>query len=261
MKWVTVNEMYIYSKGNNIPLLSNYDASFWNDYTNNYTRYDKMFMRMFMSFRYFMQKPLHRCETMTAEHIEEITREFQDDVYSHLAANSKKYAELYRVNVVDDESFSIVDNYNITENMDKETTQNDEDTFNQHTDSTSDTIGARQDSNQTTLGAQNNVSTDTVAGFNSTGFENSNQVSDNIGTRSDTSQTNVGQQSNTSSTEYGQRRNEHDGSGTEQYTLTRKGNIGIRTADEVMEKHTEFWSKWEFYTFIFKEICAELLLI
>lgn len=261
MKWVTVNDMYKYSKGINSPLLSNFNAPFWADYNNDHNKYDKLFNRMFMSFRYFMQEPLHRNESMTDTHIGEITNDFTEEVYSHLLVNSKKYSELYRVNVVDDESFSIVDNYNITENMDKETTQTDEDTYGTHTDTTTDTIGARQDSNQTTLGQQNNTGTNTIAGFNSTGFENDTQISDQIGSRTDTSQSTTGAQSNSSSTAYGSRIDGHEGGGTEQYTLTRRGNIGIRTADEVMEKHSEFWSKWEFYTYIFKEICAEMLLI
>lgn len=261
MKWVTVNDMYKYSKDNNLPLLSNFNATFWNDYNSDYGKYDKLFNRMFMSFRYFMQEPLHRHESMTDAHIGEITSDFTDEVYAHLMVNSKKYSELYRINVVDDESFSIVDNYNITENMDKETTQSDKDTYGTHTDTTTDTIGSRKDSNQTILGSQSNTATNKVSPYDSENFYNDTNVQDTIGGRTDSSQNTIGSQSNSSSTAYGSRVDGHEGGGTEQYTLTRRGNIGIRTADEVMEKHSEFWSKWEFYTYIFKEICAEMLLI
>lgn len=305
MKWVTVDDMYTYSKGINSPLLSNYDAVFWQDYTDNFARYDSLFRRMFNSFRYFMQKPLNRCETITEEHIEEITQDFTYEVYNHLMVNAKKYSELFRVNVIDDDGYSIIDNYNVTETLEKETTKTDNDVYGTRTDETTDTIGAktdteteqlgqrqdsttqaiggRTDSNETVTGEQLNVGTNTIAGFNSVGFENDTEVSDNLGERTDTSETiigaqnntgtnTIGSQSNSRSTQYGShtdtkdfikgsQTDTHTGSGTEEYTLTKKGNIGVKTATEIMAEHTEFWSMWEFYSYIFKEICSELLLI
>lgn len=319
MQQKTVNDMYTYSKSSGIILLSNYSSPFWNEYVNNFARYDALFRRMFYSFRYFMQD--------YDDTIETITSNFTADVYNHLMVNDKKYSELYRVHVIPDEDYSITDNYNVTETMDRETSKNDSDTYGGRTDTTNEvigertdtstsstgertdtsnetlggrsdsvnaTVGSRTDTNETTTGSQTNTGTDTIAGFNSSGFENDTHVTDTIGNRTDNSTNVTGQQNNTSTNVIGQQSNSstnvtgqqssnsstvsgsqnntstfqkssqsdtHTGSGTEDYTLTRVGNIGVKTVTEVMKEHTEFWSTWEFYTMIFKEICAELLLI
>lgn len=305
MKWVTVDNMYKYCNDHDVPMLSEFNAPFWNEYTSNYTRYDRLFRRMFLSYRYFMQTPVDRFDDLTEAQIEETTLNFEYDVYNHLMANAKRYTELFRINVVDDLSYSIMDNYNITETMAKETSKTGSDVYGSRTDNTSDSIGAksdtvseqfgqrsdsttqnigsRTDTNETVSGEQNNTGTNTIAGFNSDGFENDTEMVDNIGERTDTSETvvgaqsnstnsTIGSQSNTKTTQQGAQSNSRQftkgaqtdtstGSGTEEYTLTRKGNIGVKTATEVMNEHKDFWSIWEFYTFIFKEICAELLLV
>ena len=50
-------------------------------------------------------------------------------------------------------------------------------------------------------------------------------------------------------------------SGTENYTLTRKGNIGVTAATDVMQKHVDFWSKFNFYHYVFGVIAKELLTV
>ena len=327
MKWVTVNDMYKCSKGNDFPLLSEFTGDFWSDYVSNYLRYDKLFNRMFTSFRYYMQDPVSMCDELTDEHIEEITRDFSYEVFNHLLVNSKKYSELYRVNVVDDDDFSVVDNYNVIETLERETSKSDSNVLGQRLDSESEilgakintisetigakseseseqlgsrqdsnsqTLGSRTDSNETTVGDQTNVGTNTIAVFNSIGFENDTEFTDSLVERTDSSETTIGQQinsntntigpqSNSKTIQHGQQINEtetelgqqaysrnftkgsqtdtYTGSGTEEYTLTRRGNIGVKTASQVMAEHADLWSKWEFYSYIFKEICADLLLI
>lgn len=281
MKWVTVSNMYNQLEPDE-KLLSSFNAEFWYNYTENHEIYDRRFKRMFSSFRFFEQIPVEFREPTIAE-IKAVKDSFIEAVYEHLLINSKKYSELYRINVVPDTDYSIIDNYNVTEIMDRDTTKTDSDVYGSHTDSEtetvgqktntiSDSIGAREDSNTTTIGEQNNTATNTIAGFNSDDFENDRQVDDSIGERVDESVTNVGaqsnsrsevlgQQSNSTSTQYGSKTDSHTGSGTEDYVLTKKGNIGVKTATEVMNEHKRFWDIWEFYSYIFKEICADLLLI
>ena len=253
MKQKTVNDMYAESKVKGIALLSEYNAEFWQDYINNHAKYDALFRRMFYSFRYFLQSE--------EEDIETITSNFIEDVSNHLMVNDKKYSELYRIHVVPDDKYSITDNYNVTETMQRETNNNGSNIYGERTDITSETSGARKDTNTTHTGSQTNTGTDTIAGFNSSGFENDSKVVDETGERTDTSESNIGEQNNHINYGKGSQTDTHSNNGSENYTLARVGNIGVKTVTQVIKEHGEYWSMYEFYTMIFKEICSELLLI
>lgn len=244
MKWVKVSDMYEYSKSVNTPLLSDFGAddeniSFWSDYVANYQKYDKLFRRMYLSFRYFLQQPISRFDELIEAEIGDITLDFIDEVYNHLMVNAKKYEELYRVNVVPDADYSIVDNYNIKETMNKETSKSEADVFGSRTDTTDDTIGDRED-----------VSLGAIEGFNSSDFSDRDRTTINTGEQENSRNFLKGQQSDT-----------HTGSGTEEYTFTKRGNIGVKTVSQVIAEHKNLWEKWEFYTYIFQEISKELLLV
>lgn len=290
--------MYQYAKEEDSLLLSSFGADsegfhFWDEYRSKHRRYDKLFNRMFNSFKYFMQKP--------NQTIAEITEDFTDEVYNHLMINAKKYEELYRVNVINDENYSILDNYNITETMDREVVREDTNVFGEREDTTES--GARSDSNtrnygaketevesvygqeqtsiDATKGSQEDSHVDDIAGFNSPSYSKDTSRSDVFGERQDSSvetknsHTDVettsegeqdvvdsfskGQQTDTFTK--GEQTDSFNGSSNEDYTLTRRGNIGVRTITEVIEYHEQFWTQYEFYTLIFKEICAELLAI
>lgn len=227
----TVNDMYKYAVANNIKLLSTFNAPFWAEYLNNSANYDRLFRRKYLSFRYFLHA--------SNEDISEITTDFIEDVYDHLLANSKKYSELYRVNVVDDEEYSLLNNYNIKEVMDKDGTSNDDNTY-----------GSRNDSSNETVGSQTNSVTDKTAPYDSENFYNANSSSTSLGARTDSNSFTKGQQVDSLDTTY-----------TEDYTLTRVGNIGVQTGADMLEKHKKFWTKWQFYEYIFEEISKELLLV
>lgn len=213
----TVNDMYKYASSNNLKLLSNYSSDFWAEYITNHEKYDKLFRRLYLSFKYFMQED--------DESISEITTDFIDDVYNHLLVNDRKYSELYRIHVLPDTDYSLTDNYSITEIMDKDTTSNDDNVYGSRTDTT------------------DNTSTGYVAPYDSNNFSENTQVVDDIDFTK------------------GQQRDDLDNTYTEDYTLTRKGNIGVQTVSDMLEKHRKLWTSYEFYTLIFREICKELLLV
>lgn len=274
-----VSDMYNFSRKNNIKMLSDFgvdgETLFWNEYRDKYKKYDKLFNRMFNSFRYFMQEK--------GQNIGEITSDFIDDVYNHLMVNAKKYEELYRINVIQDDDYSITDNYNITEELAKENTVYDIDTKGARTDSTASTIGAKETVNtreygehetdiEFTKGSQTDSQTDDIAGFNSSTYSDDRQRENVYGSREDSNTTTSKEHEDTETIDEGARSNSESfvkgeqidslqGTRNEDYTLTRKGNIGVRTITEVIEYHRDFWNTYEFYTYIFKEICAELLLI
>lgn len=222
--------MYKYTSANNMMLLSNFDAPFWQDYMTNHTKYDKLFRRLYYNFKYFMQE----CDT-DLEDIADITTEFIDDVYNHLMANRKKYEELYRIHVITDEDYSITDNYHIREIMDKDTSENNNNTY-----------GSRSDSNN--VGSQTVTNQNDVSPYNSSGYYANDKDTNSIGARSDAFT--KGEQSDTLAK-----------TGTEDYTLTRNGNIGVQTGTEMLDKHNRYWDKYKFYEYIFACICADLLLV
>ena len=213
---ISINEMYAITKKNNTPLLSDFNATFWLPYVSNYTRYDKLFNRKYKSFVYYMSSD------MTAE---EAAADFTDEVYNHLLVNEKKYAELYRINVINDDNYSLTDNYDMTEHMNKAT-------------SGQATSGERSDSI-----SQTNDSNNAVTAFNS-----DTEHPTTAGSGTSTSAQTKGSQTDSNS-------------GSEEYTLTRKGNIGVMTATDMISKHSSFWSIWDFYEYIFNEICIELLMV
>lgn len=223
----TVKDMYKYSSENTTQLLSDYSADFWTDYITNYQVYDKLFCRLYRSWFYFLQEH--------DQTIAEITEEFTEDVYAHLMLNEKKYSELYRIQVIDDDKYSLLDNYDMTESMDRDTTSNNTNTY-----------GSRTDGD--TIGAQTNTQTRKVAPFDSSTFNNESEVTEGMGARTD-------------SHTKGQQLDTLNNTGSEDYTLHRYGNIGVATATDMMDKARKFWTPWQFYEMIFRDIARELLMI
>ena len=256
----TVTDMYKVSNRDGLKLLSEYPAEFWKNYIQNSARYDKLFNRLYRSFRYFMQED--------DESNEVVTNNFIEDVYNHLLINDKKYSELYRVQVIDDERYSILGNYDITETLDKNTTGDSTLKTGSRTDKTTDNMSKSEQVNKTqtdyTQGSQSNTTTKGIEGFNSTDFSNSDKFQDSIGQRSDKNTENetIGTRTDTNTRDFvsGEQTDVNSSKGTEAYTLTRKGNIGTETGADIIRKHTDYWSYFEFYSYIFREIAKELLL-
>lgn len=249
----TVDDLYGMARSHDIKLLSDYTADFWNDYKANYSRYDKLFRRFYKSFKYFMQDG--------TEDLVTLTNDFTEDVYNHLMINHKKYAELYRIHVIADNEYSLTDNYNITEIMDRDTTSKDTNVYGSRTDDTTVVTGSRTDSSSIDTGNQNNTTTAKVSPYNNESFYNDSSAEDVIGSRHDSTSTTKGAETDTTTAVKGSETDNLDNIGTENYTLTRKGNIGVQTATDMLDKHKKFWTVYEFYTMIFREIAKELLLV
>lgn len=161
------------------------------------------------------------------ETIAEICDNWIRDVSNILRVHSKEFEQLWRVHTLDKEAYGLTDNYDMVEHLEKET---------------GDTYGAREDTQ--TTGAQESATTSKVAPYDSENFYNDNNVQVNSGTRED-------------SQSYGSQIN----SGTEEYTLTRKGNIGVMTSSDVIKKHIDLWENFNFYHYVFGVIAKELLTV
>ena len=234
--------------------------TFWEAvYTANASVMDREFARRFADFLYydFMD------ETMSTTKAEAVT-DLKSDVLSILTFNAKRYEEMYRVFLVEDEDDPITYNYDMTET-----------TGAQHSETkygaTSATKGQEtftKGSQSNTTGAQENTdgavtNTHSVAPMNSTtpqveSTDGKSSQTFNYGSRSDTE----GQREDT----YGSRTDttqEHtDELDSDEWTLTRKGNIGVQTAGDILRIHTQYWTEiYKFMQLIFDDISKQLLMV
>ena len=210
----TVKEMYNYSRDNDLKLLSDFDAAFWEEYKLNHARYDKVFSRLYSSFYY-----IHQEEDFT---IDVVQSEFSEDVYNFLLINRKKYEELYRIYNISDDDYKFDNNFSIKTTYSKDSTGSGtfnyggktdsvsvtetlgarEDSTNssqnnsERTDSYSDTIGAGKTTVSNKTGKQDNSHVNTVATYNDEDFYNKEKSSDLLGERVDESTENVAERSN-----------------------------------------------------------------
>lgn len=202
---------------------------FWDDvYELSAAVYDREFVRRYSDFYYF--------DFLDPEEIEEIKLDLKADVISLLTLNQKKYAEMYRIFLLTDEEMPVTYNYDMTETTGKQKT-----TFDKGQQQ--DTIGQRQD----TIGEI--TDTHKVAPFNS----NTAQVesSDTTSSHTDT----IGSHSDT----YGTRK---DTTESDEWTLTRKGNIGTQTAADVANSFVKFFdNNFKFMLMIFEDIVKQMLYI
>lgn len=249
----TVNDIYQYNKDNNSKMLSDFPSTFWEEYRTNFTRYDRVFRRMFLTFRY--------CFQSEQDDTQSVADNFREDVYDHLLINSKKYEELYRVHVLPDIEYSLTDNYNVTETMDKQIIDTNENQYGSRTDNVSETEGDRTDSSTLNVGEQETDTVHKVSPYDSSDFHNNTEDIETKGEREDTESFVKGIQLNTAQNVKGAQLDDLERTYNEDYTLHRRGNIGVMTVSDMLKKHKEFWTLWEFYEYIFKEICAELLLV
>ena len=190
--------------------------------------YDREFARRYKNFFYydFLEE-----EDKTAS-----VANFKFDVLSILTMNRKRYEELYRIYVVTDEDDPLTYNYDMTETTgkQKQTNKKGEQT---------NVIGAHTD----TIGQQTN--THSVAPYNDSTFapesqDVAEQRQDTIGGHSDTE----GERTDTVE--------------TDEWKLTRRGNIGVQTTSDIMRLHQDFWSKtYKFMELIFDDIQKQLLLV
>ena len=254
---IKVGDIYKANRTGNTKMLSDFtiagqETDFWADYRSNYARYDSVFNRMFNSFWPFMQQDMELSDAVTA---------FRDDVYNHLMMNAKKYDELFRVQVIPDEDYSLVNNYDMQEVMDKDVTDDQDNTYGSRQDSGSFTKGSRQDSTSNTIGEQTTTNSHKVAPYDSNSYVEENQDSTVAGQRQDSVSFTEGQQLDSSSSTKGSQIDDLNRTYTEDYTLHRYGNIGVQTVSDMLSKHIKLWSLWEFYEYIFKEISKDLLLL
>lgn len=250
-------ELYksILPAGELLPTNTNFD--FWDDvYGEASAEYDREFARRYKNFLYF--------DFLEAETTSDALTNFKADVLSILTFNKKRYEEIYRVFCVTDEDDPITYNYDMIET-----------TGAQHSETeygaTSHTKGQEtftKGEEQLTKGSQSNTiggttNTHSVAPYNVQTLtpESSDaitQQSNTEGQRIDTE----GQRIDTNSARTDTALAHTDQTDSDEWTLTRRGNIGTQTAADILRLHSTYWTEqYKFMQLIFDDIAAQLLLI
>lgn len=290
-----IKTLFNYKRGHEstTPMLSNANYDFWLPYINNQQQMDNMFARTYANFEYF--NPL--LDGDESEH--DVLQSFRTDIGNYLFLHRKRFEEMFRIQGLDDADLPMTYNYDMTEIMDKDVTNQNTTNYGARSDSNqennSTTLGARLDttsendasiSGQRTdidnlqVGNQKQSDVNKVTAFNSNN-ENTNTTNANeIGSRNDVREFTEGQQTttlqsqnnfnkgaetdtstNTSTFSKGAETDNSNGSESENYVLTRKGNIGVQTGADILMGFDKAMPVFDFYSKIFAEICENFLLI
>lgn len=273
MSYRPFNVLQLYKRvqpsGKLFPVSTNLD--FWDDiYTGNSAEIDREFARRFSHFDYI--------DFLEETDPDEAVNDFKKDVLAVLTFNQKRYAEMYRVFLVTDADDPITYNYDMTETTGaqhretkygatsatkgQETFTKGSETFTKGSES--DTKGQQINTEGAVTNTHNVAPYDT----NSLVAESSDaktsqeytdgQRIDTYGQREDTE----GQRLDT----YGSRTDttlaHTDEEDSDEWTLTRRGNIGVQTAGDILRIHTTYWTEqYKFLQLIFDDICKALLLV
>lgn len=228
----TVKQLYQTATTQETPLLSNFNAPWWAEYVQNYAAFDYMFCKLFKTFEYFD-------DDEDATDAEALT-DFVYMVRSWLLMNSKRYAELYRIQSIQDD-----DAYSITNNYDRHETYSGTNGI-----QSSAISGQRTDVTIDQTGEQNSAGLNKVTGWNSGSENTKDSNTGTIGSREDTHQFTKGQEQDTARS-----------AGQDAHTSRIYGNIGVSTVDDMLKKHEDMWQNFNFYMIIFNDICRQFLLI
>lgn len=202
---------------------------FWDEYEDNTQSYDRAFDRLFSSFKYFKY----------IDSLENARTLFKTDVYDYLLLNRKKFEELYRVNVLADTDYSFTSNLDYKKTMSGSKNSNG-----------SYISGQRQDSGSDSIGQQQNTVEGQVAAFDTSSYSPKDKSIENLGAQQNTNSYTKGAQTDTNSNA------ELTGE-----TVEVKGLNSDKPMSSMIDKHIKLWTPYEFYTYIFKSISKEFLLV
>ena len=216
--------------GENETLLpTNTGFTFWEAiYTANAAVMDREFARRFAGFEYF--------DFLNATEKDDAASDLKADVLSILTFNKKRYEEMYRIFLVDNDDFPFIYNYDMTET-----------TGAQHSETL---YGATQD----TKGQQINTIGQRTDSHNTAPFNSTTAILESSDVMSQ--QQNTDGQRVDSSTAH---TDEYD---SDEWTLHRQGNIGTQNAANIAEDFTAYWTEmYKFIKLIFDDIFKQLLFV
>ena len=250
---------------------TNTTFNFWDDvYGAASAEYDREFARRYKNFLFF--------DFLEAETTSDALTNFKSDVLSILTFNKKRYEEMYRVFCVTDEDDPLTYNYDMVETTGAQHTETEYGATSQTKGQETFTKGQEtftKGEEQLTKGSQSNTiggttNTHAVAPYNvstltpessDTMTQQSNTEGQRIDTEGQRIDTNS-QRQDTNSARTDTALAHTDQVDSDEWTLTRRGNIGVQTASDMLRLHTQYWTEqYKFMQLIFDEIAAQLLLI
>lgn len=282
----TIGDIYTQNQQENKKMLSDYPADFWEPYRNNHEYFDRRFKTLYKSWFPYDQEE--------AEGRKAVSDEFRLDVYAHLMANDKRYAELFRVHtILDNDAYSLVNNVDYTETRQRTEGREGTDVKGSETitDSTSDQYGSQvvtadnervkgsetiTEDNDLTRGQREDTTYNSTSAFNESTYTPVDKTEFTQGQQLDHDDRErvEGQRTDTEdlSTTYGQHTDTHSGTRTEgsrtdttdlditeNESIRKVGNMGVQTVDDMLLKHWDNWNLFDFYKLIFSDICRDLL--
>ena len=246
------------------------DFDFWEGtYEANTAVYDREFARRFTTFEYF--------DFLDADTIAEARENFHADVLSILTFNQKRYAEMYRVFLVEDADDPITYNYDMVETTGAQHSETEYGATSETKGAETFTKGSQQNtkgSETFTKGSQSNTvgavtTTHSVAPYNvstltAESSDGTTQQSNTEGQREDTEGQRIdteGQRIDTTNARTDTALAHTDQTDTDEWTLTRRGNIGTQTTADILRLHTAYWTEqYKFMELIFNDIAKQLLM-
>lgn len=211
---ITIDTLYNYCQTAQQTLFPTEDYDFWLPYEANYQKFDRYFKQKYRAFKV--------CQEYSADaSLEGMLTDWKSIVDAFLFLNSKRYSELYKVQVLAADAYDVVNNYDLHETIQRLNTGTVRDNLGARTDSATtgaqthateygatqetlqagqatdstqygqaqrtDVIGATRDTNSSAIGAQTSTNTQTRSAFNSSSLQDVAGGSINNGARSDSS--------------------------------------------------------------------------
>lgn len=261
-----VKDLYKQASDNNIKLLSDFvpnrlNGDWWEEYRNNYQKYDRVFRQKYASLIPLFQEDYNS--------LSDLLTGWRSDIQGWLQANEKRYFELWRIHTIpDDDKYSLTDNVNYTETYDGEEHTDIEFNKGQQKDSheVDITIGQQiiEYDNSKTYGAHDIDTTNSRSSYNESGYSatDKSEIEDGAHTDTEDNSTTLGTHEDSRDTDItmGSRKDTTDNDYTKEYTLTKVGNYGTIEVDTLLGRH---WRNWEdmfdFYGLIFSDIAKNYL--
>ena len=255
-----IKDIADYCKDESMKMLSNHQSDFWKPYRDNYNYFDRMFMKLYRSWRPMDQEG----------DLDDVVTDFIFDVQAWLLLNDKRYSELYRTyNIEDNDAYSLTNNVDYTEELtrgvDRSGTSDKGQQINSN--SGSNVFAAHTDERDIsfTKGLGSITTTNSTSASNESTFTPVDQSAVNDSIRNDTTSDDITYGAHTDtysgSATDGARHDAFENSEDVEQTLHKVGNMGVQTVDDMLGKH---WNNWKdlfaFYQFVFKEIADNLLL-
>lgn len=227
-----IDDLYKCAMDNDTTLLPTPSYEFWLDYVSNHTKYDRMFRRRYINFKYFDQ------DISGENPVFEVLKEFKNAVEDLLFLKHDEYDELYKIKLASlDIDISPFNDYKMTE------TGTGTDGYTKN-----NTYGEREDSSSKQTPSITTTTTNEKMAYDSLSF-----INDSRSTTNTLGYTILG------SFTKGEQEDVETKTGT---SVTNKSTTGVRNSPyENLSKANKYWDNYDLYNKIFNDICREYLLV